>query len=309
MNEYKDFFYVLDQIRQQKDIRVSDLCDGIISERTYYRHLNQNTSPKMKTFEELANKLGVSPYDVLHYSIFTPMEDPSVLKFLYRVQIGLYYDINQYYEKMLVHHNESEDVQLLIQATIKKYERSINKIDDLEYQEFLIKSVKDIENMKVKNIFNYAIYSLLFEELPTNNLINPYTLFEEVLKMESHISILVFIITCDNLLRTVIGNSLVDNELSNKLLDKLSNLLCNFRHKYFLMEEHLFIAYREYINNNTDEVLSHLYKYLINLMIMIEGEEFDKRVKKIEDTFSINYQELINSETLNKLKEKPFQSN
>ena len=110
MNLSNDYMLVLDEIRISKKIPIVDLCQNIITERTYYRMLKAN-QVKTDVFTQLINRLGVELSEFIHYAVFVRKND-SRFKFIYRVHTKFYRDIAEHYQAMLSYRDPVEELDL-----------------------------------------------------------------------------------------------------------------------------------------------------------------------------------------------------
>ena len=64
---------IIEHIRQQKNLKINELIEGIVSRTTYYRFVNNQSRISIITFVQLVNRMNLHPDDLLDY--FTPHID------------------------------------------------------------------------------------------------------------------------------------------------------------------------------------------------------------------------------------------
>ena len=121
LNTYKHYFKILEELRLSKRVTVENLCDGIISERTYYRYLASEQDIKLDVIDKLAKKLNISTQDIIHHAYFVRQEDPGITRFIYRVHVSHHNDIEPLYQKVKALSLESESFQKALDVHVHKY--------------------------------------------------------------------------------------------------------------------------------------------------------------------------------------------
>ncbi|MFK5883477.1 MAG: helix-turn-helix domain-containing protein, partial [Candidatus Izemoplasma sp.] len=97
MNDFSiKYAYTLDDIRRQKKITITNLCDGICSDRQYRRYMSGEHLLSQEKIYTFCEKLGISPGDFFYASL-------SKDKFDYRELYTLYsFLLSHQFDKFLV---------------------------------------------------------------------------------------------------------------------------------------------------------------------------------------------------------------
>lgn len=298
MNLSNDYMFVLDEIRKAKKIPVANLCEDIITERTYYRMLSAN-QVRTDVFSLLLNRLGVDLTEFIHYTVFVRKSD-SRFKFIYRVHTKYYRDIEEHYQAMLLYQDSVEELDLLIKVYIKKYEYDINQINQDDYHNFLRGLIPTIQHNSVFNIYLFTIELILLKEIPKDYHIPLKDLASNLFKEEFSYSVILVAICYDELFMMLMLNRHEDDQMV-KLMTKFEVFINYFPSRYFLMRYNLYQAYLGYITKEQTLMQNYLYKYLMNALSMIEEKEYQEQFKQVEEIFQLDVTNFLYEMTKEKL--------
>jgi transcriptional regulator with XRE-family HTH domain len=288
MTSFSYYIRVLDELRNAKGMSVSELCDNVISERTYYRYMHSVQEVKFDVFKKLAEKLGIDTYDIIHYAMFVRTGDPGITKFLYRVHIRYFNDIETFYELAKNYQEPHQEYRSLIQAYVKKYEAMSGRITQDEYRVYLQSLVSTIQSYAMQTVYGVGIAALYVIEFPQDPVIRIAAVLERLIEIDHKMSLLLMIITLDLVLDKTIGTDLVDPTLLLKGVAKIEQIVPYFPHKFFLMHYYLYNAYQMQTEAKPKDRDEALYYYLSTL-ILLEGHEiYQTSIERVTRVFGID---------------------
>ncbi|MBU0997281.1 MAG: hypothetical protein KKE16_04465 [Firmicutes bacterium] len=298
MKSYRFYYQLLDELRIAKSFTVSQLCEDIISERTYYRNMISNKDMRFDVFSKLATRLGVQPFEIVHYSTFIKDGDPGASRFIYRVHLQHFSDIDEIYAQIINHQDDNFEFGLLLQANILKYHYLINKISLDEYRSKLSEIIIQLNPLELHNPYIVSLFALYVNEYPMNELLNMDKLLEKMLELNDNLGIIFMLISHDLLLYKMIGSRTIDNILFSKCVEKFKGIVNYFPHKYFHGRYCLFAAYNDLLSNQLDSMETNLYRYFINQIILTGNQQYIDEVKKVSEAFQIDYHQFLRKKSI-----------
>jgi transcriptional regulator with XRE-family HTH domain len=293
MKSFKVYGKILDEVRQSKNMTVTELCENIISERTYYRYMKQDMEMKFDLFAKLAHRLGLEPYEVIHFSVFIRKGDPGVTRFIYRVHTRLFSDIDEIYIKLQTHHEELAVLDKLLVAYKQKYWYLINKITLDEYRTTLQQLMMFYRDQSLANVYVMSFFVLYFEQFTTNDIMDVAELAEHLLKFDYRLGVLPYAIHLDLFVEIVFGTNWISIDQHRRLADKYGLLLQHFQHKYFVTSYWLYYVYASYLDGKWGKVQNELYQTIISISIMFGGQQLREKFETIERVFQIQIKEFL----------------
>lgn len=291
---YNDFYKIIDEVRAQKNISVDDLCENIISTRTYYRYLNGEVTIKFITFSRLIDRLHVSLSELSNFSMYFAKPDPGIMKFMVRMAFNTYKDIIPIYETLNEFISEIPDENLFISSMITKYKYDIKEID-------LTEAIKQIENnvksfQSNESIFYLFSSTLLYSISKDNKLLNINSLIDKLITFDYRLTPLHTIIAIDLFLNAYIDDVDINNELFTSLFKRFKDISRFFVIKQIKMDVSLFEAYIYFLNNDNDNKNTYLSKYFASLLFSYHGDFFYLKKEKIEKLFKVDMNKILNDE-------------
>lgn len=293
MNFYKDHYKILDAIRRDRGMSVTQLCEGIIAERTYYRYLKSTGPFNMDAFIKLARRLHIEPSQLVIYSVFFKDGDPGTVKFIYRVGVEYYNDIKEHYEKVKAYVSGSSDYDLLLKAFISEYEYKANFITKEQHVENLKGLISKIENFSAKNIFHltiYVFYAQVMGEVPHFTLLELGKLISEV---DFRFSYIVTCIATERMLGVLIDYAPDEKATYERLFKANANLTLYNAINHFQMQNMKYEAFYELKNGNKEKSLKHLYKYAVAASALMREDAFNHTALQVQKHFGIDLLRLI----------------
>jgi len=293
MITFKDYFEILEELRKDNHLTVSELCHGIVSERTYYRYLNSNLEIKFNIYSKLVDRLGIEFEQILIYSIHFKKSDPSIIKFVYRVHVNHFTDIKPLYDIVLQHEPSDTSFGHVVKAMLYKYEFLIGTLDQKAYQiklEDLIGMVLNDENL---DIYKATLLTIYLETNPQNELIDIKRLYAFLLNNDFRMSPLFSVMAVDTFLITNLRSNLINHEEFKTLAMRFKEHLYFFGLKSFKMNLVLYLAYTYKMDHHTELMNQYLMKYVMNLSILHGKRYYDQHVKLVESLFEIDITSFI----------------
>lgn len=290
---YKEFCQILEKIRIDRNLSVADICDGIISERTYYRYLHSNGEMRCDIFAKLAQRLDLSSVEIVKYAFYFHKKDPGITKFIFRLHTRHFVDIEPIYQSILNHHEENLPLRYLLDACLKKYEYIISKITKANYISALEKIVEISNPNENNNIFVLLTRVLYFEAAPDNNHYSAEFLAQTLLKVDFRMSVMFYIIALDCLIYSNLGNNRITLDLFRLLVARFEEMLEFIDIKPFRAQKVLYQAYIHYLDGDKSKMEHFLFLYAINMSVLMGGENYYHAKTKVETLFHIDISEFL----------------
>ena len=288
LNTYKHYFKILEELRLSKRVTVENLCDGIISERTYYRYLASEQDIKLDVIDKLAKKLNVSTQDIIHHAYFVRQEDPGITRFIYRVHVSHHNDIEPLYQKVKTLSLESESFQKALDVHVHKYTYQTSRIRKETYLETLKTHALSLEQYAHHDINAALTLSLFVKDHPEGKQVNVLKIYDYLIEKGMTTEPLFVIFTIDNLLDAAINHGVQDFELFKQLTQTLGNILQGFAHKFFSTQYRLYQSYIHHREQNIPSRDLFLYKHIIGIAILHGGDAYKNALKRIKDLFDVD---------------------
>lgn len=157
------YAYTLDDIRRQKKISVSNLCEGICSDRQYRRFMSGERILSQEKIYIFCEKLGVSPGDFFYASLSKDKYDYRELYVLYS------YLLNHQFEKFLIQYEKIKKTSRLDKQNQRFYDfnyikytyltKKITKLQAVDQFSTLV----DYPNCVNNNVFDFVDVICLFD--------------------------------------------------------------------------------------------------------------------------------------------------
>lgn len=299
-------YNILNDIRLSKGISVSALCEGIISDRSYFRLLKAQNNVRFDVFLRLAERLNVNVHEIVHYAKFIDRGDPQISRFIYRVHLHHYSDIIPIYEKVKDYIDEDQHTNDLLKAYIEKYQYSIGKCSKLQYHESLKQLyLRNMANGLPKNIYAYSLAALYASEIPHNDECGLIHIANEFLKLDYRMGVSFYIISLDLIIRSLLFNSTKPYENMSILISKYTECVSYFPHKFFHSEYMLFNAYNRFIVDGTDWQYM-LIKYVYNAYLIYDKSRIEAEFVELNRLFKCDIKQLIDSKSYEIFSQDPF---
>lgn len=297
MITYKEYFQILDELRISNNMSVSELCEGVMSERTYFRNLYSNEKIKFSNFIKLLQKLEIGIAHFVIYAIHLRGEDTGVIKFVSRVQTKSFFDIKPIYEKVLKFNTDDKLFALVVKAFIKKYEYLIEKINKDEYKNELELMINQFDNDSPINIFEITIYSMYIElenKLEVNQI---KEIINTLINMDLSLGYFYHLCSLDNLIFSLLDKNIIEDELMRSLIEKFQMAVRFISHKSFYLKNYLYTAYLNYLDKNESEMRKNLLLFATNHAIVNGKDVYELGKKKMKSLFNLDFDEFLKKES------------
>jgi hypothetical protein len=295
MMESSTFYQVINELRMARSMSVSALCDGIISERAYYRLLNSNQDMKFEVFNKLSDRLGANASDIFQFIGYVRKGDPQSGRFIYRVHTRHYDDIGDIYDAVLNKREDHEHFQYLLDVFIAKYQYQTNRITRKAYVDVL-RSVFEVIPHEVRgDVFILGILTEcgihgVGEDETLNRL-----LIEAFLTFDYRLGFLVFIVSFDTFMAHALTSSVVDADAYLRMQKRFEEIHLVTAYKFFHMRNYLYRAFARHLEGKT--ATDDLYRYAMNVLMLVNDEEAKKAFALLKSVFDVDAINLMDAHT------------
>lgn len=304
MNKASIYYQALNEIRKSKNVSIADICEGIISERSFYRLMKSDAKIRMETFVKLANKLDVSPYEVITFATFVAKGDPQLSRFVFRVHTNHYDDIGRIYDEVRFKKVDNTPLSLYITMNILKYEKSINAIDSETYQVKMASLYDCCISEKYNSLYTSAVEVEYLSNQEQVDFTKLYFNINQIIQMDFKISVFFYIMILDNCISYLINIEDMDRTIYKKAIKRYEEVIQSFPNKYFHTNFLFFIAFDKLLENNDFTI--DLYKHLLGIIRDRDGNRLKYELERIEHLFKVDYRQILIQNTLKELQGQQF---
>ncbi len=296
-----DIHYItaIDEIRKDKGMSITELTDGIVSERSYYRYIKLEQDVNFELLEKFVKKLNVDLPALLIYSLYTKKKDIGARSFLtqfyrknYDEAFPLYTQLSTLYKKeddqdRFV--NESEEFIVVLAVILKKYEYLTNKCNQEEYLDILKNKFDYFFSLNDKNVNKLAFMSLFVEEFPDNKEYSLKTVFELLTDREyfKH-GIILYLLSADRILQIIKGHNKFDIETYEKIAENFFYICYTYGDSTYIHDANFHKAIVHFRKGEQELYEDFLFKYLMGRVFLRKENEFERDVAIIKSVFDID---------------------
>jgi len=285
-----DFMRVLDEIRSSRQWTVTDLTTDIVTERTYYRLLKADRV-RTDIFSKLCSRMGIDISELIHYSAFVSRND-SRFKFLFRVHIKFYRDIEEHYQAIKNYTDSDADLDLLLKSASKRYEKQRGIISAADYQAYLEGLVSQLKANSGFNIYLFQVSLFYQDEFPNAT---DFSLKDSAIRLEREsisYSVHTMAMAYDLLLELLMKSGSHSSETS-MLVEKFGQVFDHFPSRYFLMRYRLYQAYRALLQSDRVSMERYLFQFCMNAMSMLDSPELESQFDFVRTVFRVDLDALV----------------
>lgn len=293
MKQQIDFNELIEELRITNGISITELCEDIISERTYYRYINKEQAIRHDIFFKLIHKLNINFTQLFCYTFtFCDNGDPGINRFIYRIHTESFADIVPIYEKVAKFKSDNVYEQAIIDAYIFKYKYMTKVISVDSYRKGLETLIKRFDKDKTDNVFIKLILALYLDLEPKQTLFDANLLAGKVLETDFCMGFFFHLLTVDNLLMTYLHHKAYKFSYFVELYKCYENLTNYMEIKYFYLNLCLYTAYILKKQNKPIGMKKMLFKYYVGMMVLADGCKIKEHVNLLQDIFGIDVDDL-----------------
>ena len=283
------FITTIDEIRKDKNMTVSALVDGIVTERTYRRYLRFETKVRYSILEKLADKLNIILGDIIFYVLHVKLKKSHINDFLKAYHSHDKELSFKYYKRVLEEVDEEEDFVRYMDALTKRYECESDIISKNQYIETLNKHYEYFKEKDIKKVFTISFLTLYFIENKDNELFTAEVMYDALIANEYYKKrILLFFTSADLFLRSVINTKHYDNDKHKKLADVCHYASHTFGNVQYLNDAAFHTAVANYKLGNKDLFEERLFRYLMGKILIRHENDFDQEYKYLNQLFDLD---------------------
>lgn len=307
MKNARQYYQVLNEIRLLKKMTVTDMCEGVISERTFYRLLQADSTVKIDTFIKLTKKLQISPYEVISYATYVSKGDPGLSRFVFRVHTKHYDDVDAIYEQIKSAVIDNNQLKNYIDVYMLKYQLDRDWIN-LEYYNQEIESIyKNHYIVGEHNLYNYILKLEYLLTIYQNDFTVIESTISQMLEVEPKMSVAYYIMEMDKILNLMVKSDHLDKVIFKQALNLFETSLQQFANKFFHNNYFLYLAFDNFMNDQAYEV--ELNKHLLSIYRDKCGGPLQEAIKLVESKFNLSVEDFVLKQTRLALEKAPFKDN
>lgn len=296
MEKFGNYYKLLDELRIAKSMTIQDLCEGLRSERTYLRHMQNGSKVNFTTFTKLLTKLGINLAQFMTYMIHFNKVDNGVTRFTSRVHFAHFMDIDPIYERILEFKSSNPIEELMVKAFILTYELEIEKINKAQFKVSYGTLLNDLQALKADTIISSLIEFMYHIHFKDESLVDVAALGQKLLNYNSTLSLFYYIMFLDLFMYYLTKEKYEDIVLYEKLLDKLTVYLQYLHIKNFELTIETYSAYLHHIQGDIDQRDTLLYKAFMNSIVVHSLNAKQNYQALIHDAFGMDIHDILNNQ-------------
>lgn len=291
MNSNNYYIRIIESVRRINKVTISSLIEGITSERSYRRYVNQETELNLNILIQLSDRLDIGILDIALYS-------PNVTTFIKPKDV--FHEILCYEgsnNEALLDLLEDISVEKAISQNvldIYRLRRRYNREDitKSELQTKLLKLKEDVINSNTLDLHKYLLRMEYIQDYyDKKELLSIIEFLNKTDEDKKHIT--TFMYLAIQVLTMAIKNEHDAHELlfdlsvkleltcANHILIKSRTLACYFQ------------AHYAYKLNKVDTFEEYIYGYLLGLDFIYQQDEVSKIHKDVENKYHINVSDFL----------------
>ncbi len=304
METYGRYYKLLDQIRIGKNMSIHELCDDIISERTYLRQMKNGSKINLTTFNKLLNRLDVRLGQFMTFMIHFDQKDTGVNRFIMRVHHSQFMDIEPIYQNVLNYQSENFIESWILKVYIALYQFKSGQSSIESFKATLVQLLGQIDpNDKNNMIIDHVklIYHIFFPEEQT---LDMKQFAEKLVNYHSTLSLIYYVLTLDIYLWFTSEHFSIPLETYEKLINVFTYYVQFFQTKSFESTLEIYHASLCHVKGEFKLRDQYLARGLLNASVIQSDLGFSLYKEKVFSAFQINPEEFIDKK-LDELKKHP----
>lgn len=297
MSNNINFLEEIEKIRKKRKITIEELCAGVISPRSYYRHMQEVNSMKFNTLETLMKRLNVSLFEliILTYSQ-KRSKDPGTLSLVYNIYRNRLDLIKDLIPKFDGYRDDNPLINRFIDMHLYKYNYLRKEISLNSYTKLLMKILSDA--YKIEDVNVYKIFIMIECYRIKTTMIDDMKLYKYVLEHDFCMNPIYSFIMLSMYLRTILSKDFSSKDIltleqKEAIFNKYLDISKYYSAMKPLVEMNLYHAYICKYKNNKFGERYYLVKYINGLVSSSCGPGIDAEFEMIREEFGIDYIELL----------------
>jgi len=293
MEKYGSYYRLLDVLRIAKGYTIAELCDGIISERTYLRQIKNGSKVNFTTFSKLLDRLDTGMGQFMTYMIHFDKSDTGVNRFAIRVHMYHFTDIGPIYELILKYKSDNKIETLMVEAFKLEFEYLIKKITKEEFKiryQVILESLKSLgtENLIV-HLIKFIYHSYFREE----NTIDHKKFGQMLIDYNSNLSLFYYIMLMDKYLSFITQQSEIDFDIYEKILKTLEAYFIYMNVKNYELTIQTYHAFLHHVKQDYKMRDKYLYKALMNSLVIHSDYAQEAYKELINQGFGLDVEKFL----------------
>lgn len=300
MITFKKYFEILEEIRIEKKISVDDLCENIISTRSYFRYLNSTSPIRMDIFSKLMNRLKLDLTNIVLYGVHFKGDSAGDYRFVFRTHFKSYHDIIPIYHKALKT-SQAHPKDIVLKSFILKYEYEIGTLTKEVYIKEITALIHQMSPRQTKTVDALCIYLSLLEVKPNNQLITLSQVMDLFETLDIRMNAMYYFTSLERILFLMMGNKDISIETYSNFLKEAESACKYFPIADTLINQALFNAYKHELLNQESECENMLYQYCMYAVSIYGNERMKHVINLLKKNFDMNFHSFITEKTQRKI--------
>lgn len=293
MEKYGSYYRLLDELRIAKGYTIAELCDGIISERTYLRQIKNGSKVNFTTFSKLLDRLDTGMGQFMTYMIHFDKSDTGVNRFAIRVHMYHFMDIGPIYELILKYKSENKIETLMVEAFKLEFEYLIKKITKEEFKIRYQVILESLKSLGTENLIIHLIKFIYHSYFREENTIDHKKFGQMLIDYNSNLSLFYYIMLMDKYLSFITQQSEIDFDIYEKILKTLEAYFIYMNVKNYELTIQTYHAFLHHVKQDYKMRDKYLYKALMNSLVIHSDYAQEAYKELINQGFGLDVEKFL----------------
>ncbi|ABX81640.1 transcriptional regulator [Acholeplasma laidlawii] len=298
MEKYGSYYKLLDELRIAKGYTIADLCEGIISERTYLRQIKNGSKVNFTIFSRLLDRLDTGMGQFMTYMIHFDKSDTGVNRFAIRVHMYHFMDIGPIYELILKYKSDNKIETLMVEAFKLEFEYLINKITKDEFKIHYQVILESLKSLGTENLIVHLIKFIYHSYFKEDNIIDPKKFGQMLIDYNSNLSLFFYIMLMDKFLSFMTQQETIDFDIYEQILKKFEAYFIYINVKNYETSLETYHAFLYHVKHDYKMRDSYLYKALMNSLVIHSTYAHEAYKDLIRHGFNLDVDQFLIDYTL-----------
>lgn len=302
MIQYNSLLDLLEAFRMQIGMSVDELCEGIISKKTYFRYLKNGIGVNAYHYYKLASKLGLDYSQIIQQAFFLKKETRNLYSFFRNIHMFDIKGMKKKYQELKNYNAINYKTSNYIKAYLKKYEYIAGTITKNEYSDYLIELLNnycvneksDDEHIKDKllSIFSFLSIAALYYQVNKKTIIilnsvqiNYKDLASALLNYDFLEHNFLYFFVLEDFITAELRAKFLSFDEEKKLIECFIDVTSEYDSKNINMVRNMFRAYLAINEKDEEKYTKYMIAFYNALNLLVDDWRYNYLLSVVYDIF------------------------
>jgi len=289
------FLNVLEEMRKDRKMSVTELVDGIASPKTYRRYLLNSSEISVTKLFHLADRLSANLHDILYYLLYDYSGGINFDNYLNHLILRNFEEVNDSYDNIEEWTTITDDQETLIQVSKWMYQgRHMGKDTSKELENVFHNFVEPNITKTPYSLYFLSLLVIYYAQNPHNAKIDLDLLIDLVSKRYyAKQRNLVYLMTATGVISLAMMQSYKDIQKLKPIVALFQEFAMVNQNQYLVSRGKLYQAYICYLEGDNDKTEELLFQYANGLRLVADKTEIRAASSILQNVFGIGMAELV----------------